>query len=334
MGEAPGRPHVVIVGGGFGGLYAARALARAPVRVTLVDDAGGYICDSTVELTGTAYSGACPDCDFAYVTTGVVTKEAGYDCTYESGPSLWIADAAWVNTSLLPTRWLAFASTYTFPFGGPTTYDVLFAGMPYTSSATYPGSWSPMVYDTSFRGYAAYSKDLLTWTQSYTLPIPDWKIDYTCSGGSGVSGTSDYGGAYGSTTSMACGGGVTYDRWSFVAPATEYAYVTVDTVSDATSFNPYFFVTGDGCFIGIADDSFACTYPPKFGGNCPSYKMSVTAGVEYDVFVLDGGCLTKTIDYEIAIDTTGDPTLTLEGSSLPRFLWTEVDVDGSATLVP
>src|SRR5204862_1371392 len=30
-------PHVVIVGGGFGGLYAARALGRAPVRVTLID---------------------------------------------------------------------------------------------------------------------------------------------------------------------------------------------------------------------------------------------------------------------------------------------------------
>lgn len=30
-------PHVVILGGGFGGLYCARALRRAPVRVTLVD---------------------------------------------------------------------------------------------------------------------------------------------------------------------------------------------------------------------------------------------------------------------------------------------------------
>lgn len=30
-------PRVVIVGGGFGGLYAARALAPAPVRITLVD---------------------------------------------------------------------------------------------------------------------------------------------------------------------------------------------------------------------------------------------------------------------------------------------------------
>src|SRR5499427_8247550 len=30
-------PHVVILGGGFGGLDAARGLAKAPVRVTLID---------------------------------------------------------------------------------------------------------------------------------------------------------------------------------------------------------------------------------------------------------------------------------------------------------
>jgi NADH dehydrogenase len=32
-----GREHVVIVGGGFGGLYAAKRLGRAPARVTLID---------------------------------------------------------------------------------------------------------------------------------------------------------------------------------------------------------------------------------------------------------------------------------------------------------
>lgn len=31
------RPHVVILGGGFAGIYAARGLRRAPVRITLVD---------------------------------------------------------------------------------------------------------------------------------------------------------------------------------------------------------------------------------------------------------------------------------------------------------
>ncbi|MCI0356772.1 MAG: NAD(P)/FAD-dependent oxidoreductase [Acidobacteria bacterium] len=31
------RPHIVIIGGGFAGLYAARSLARHPVRITVVD---------------------------------------------------------------------------------------------------------------------------------------------------------------------------------------------------------------------------------------------------------------------------------------------------------
>jgi len=37
MEKTANRPHVVILGGGFGGLYAVRALARYPVRITLVD---------------------------------------------------------------------------------------------------------------------------------------------------------------------------------------------------------------------------------------------------------------------------------------------------------
>jgi NADH:ubiquinone reductase (H+-translocating) len=37
------RPHVLIIGGGFGGLAAARALARAPVDVTLIDRANFHL---------------------------------------------------------------------------------------------------------------------------------------------------------------------------------------------------------------------------------------------------------------------------------------------------
>src|SRR3990170_2693053 len=37
MPHVPPTPHIVIIGGGFGGLHAARALAGTPVRVTLLD---------------------------------------------------------------------------------------------------------------------------------------------------------------------------------------------------------------------------------------------------------------------------------------------------------
>lgn len=34
------RPHVVVIGGGFGGLYATRRLARGPVDITIMDSTG------------------------------------------------------------------------------------------------------------------------------------------------------------------------------------------------------------------------------------------------------------------------------------------------------
>ena len=37
------RPHVIIIGGGFGGLEAAKALRNAPVRVTLIDRANHHL---------------------------------------------------------------------------------------------------------------------------------------------------------------------------------------------------------------------------------------------------------------------------------------------------
>ncbi|HXX70040.1 MAG TPA: NAD(P)/FAD-dependent oxidoreductase [Polyangiaceae bacterium] len=47
-------PHVVIVGGGFGGLNAARALARRPVRVTLVDRRNHHLFQPLLYQVATA----------------------------------------------------------------------------------------------------------------------------------------------------------------------------------------------------------------------------------------------------------------------------------------
>lgn len=46
--------HVVIVGGGFGGLWAARALKRAPVRITLIDRANHHLFQPLLYQVATA----------------------------------------------------------------------------------------------------------------------------------------------------------------------------------------------------------------------------------------------------------------------------------------
>jgi NADH:quinone reductase (non-electrogenic) len=48
------RPHVVILGGGFGGLYAAKALRRAPVRVTVVDRRNHHLFQPLLYQVATA----------------------------------------------------------------------------------------------------------------------------------------------------------------------------------------------------------------------------------------------------------------------------------------
>lgn len=53
-GAVAARPHVVIVGGGFGGLYAAQALRDAPVRVTVVDRRNHHLFQPLLYQVATA----------------------------------------------------------------------------------------------------------------------------------------------------------------------------------------------------------------------------------------------------------------------------------------
>ncbi|MCX7512735.1 NAD(P)/FAD-dependent oxidoreductase [Frateuria hangzhouensis] len=54
MDEGPTPPHVVILGGGFGGLAAARKLAGAPVRITLVDRRNHHLFQPLLYQVATA----------------------------------------------------------------------------------------------------------------------------------------------------------------------------------------------------------------------------------------------------------------------------------------
>ena len=48
------RPHVIIIGGGFGGLYAARALRNAPVDVTVIDRTNHHVFQPLLYQVATA----------------------------------------------------------------------------------------------------------------------------------------------------------------------------------------------------------------------------------------------------------------------------------------
>ena len=48
------RPHVVIIGGGFGGLYAAKGLGKSPVRITLVDRSNHHLFQPLLYEVATA----------------------------------------------------------------------------------------------------------------------------------------------------------------------------------------------------------------------------------------------------------------------------------------
>ena len=54
MTSAAGAPHVVVVGGGFGGLHATRALARRAVRVTLLDRRNHHLFQPLLYQVATA----------------------------------------------------------------------------------------------------------------------------------------------------------------------------------------------------------------------------------------------------------------------------------------
>ena len=67
--------QVVIIGGGFGGLYAAKALRRAPVRVTLVDKRNFHLFQPLLYQVATG--GVSPG-DIAYPLRSVFAREAHF----------------------------------------------------------------------------------------------------------------------------------------------------------------------------------------------------------------------------------------------------------------
>ena len=80
------RPHVVIVGGGFGGLYAARALAASWARVTLLDRRNHHLFQPLLYQVATA---ALSVADIATPLRSILRRAANVTRDAGRGPSRW-----------------------------------------------------------------------------------------------------------------------------------------------------------------------------------------------------------------------------------------------------
>jgi NADH dehydrogenase len=77
MTEQDGRRRVVIIGGGFAGLFAARALRRAPVQVTLIDRAQHHLFQPLLYQCAT---GILSEGKIAAPLRDVLRKHRNVDC--------------------------------------------------------------------------------------------------------------------------------------------------------------------------------------------------------------------------------------------------------------
>ena len=82
------RPQVVIVGAGFGGLYAARALKRADVRVTVIDRRNHHLFQPLLYQVATA--GLSPG-DIAYPIRAVLRRQKNARVLLEEAVAIDIA---------------------------------------------------------------------------------------------------------------------------------------------------------------------------------------------------------------------------------------------------
>lgn len=114
-------PHVVVVGAGFGGLNAVRALARAAVRVTLVDRRNHHLFQPLLYQVATA---ALSPADIAYPVRAIFRRQRN--------ASVLLADAAGIDRAgrtlllsdgRLPYDWLVIATGASHAYFGHDAWE-------------------------------------------------------------------------------------------------------------------------------------------------------------------------------------------------------------------
>lgn len=269
------------------------------------------LCDAELELSGTALSGYCDGCDFAFEMSGEVTEDNGNgDCVYF--PQLHYTDDPFIVN---PT--LVFFSEYSIVYNGTryTYTNDLRTGVAYDYTAYgpayyYPGPYYTFVaWDNSDRGAATLTDNgdgsqTLSWDWYFTgYDIENIAYTYCSSYPENFDYTANLvewkGGR--SRSALDCTG-ERIDLWEVSLDAGDVFLATVDTIAADTAFDPYFYLNGpDSCTIGEADDSFPCTHPP-LDYSCPTARFEVPESGTYQLAVGSyGSCTGDDAEYSLQV---------------------------------
>jgi NADH dehydrogenase len=114
-------PRVVIIGGGFGGLYAARGLRRAPVHVTLVDRRNHHLFQPLLYQVATA---ALNPSDIAYPIRAVLARQRNANVLLAEAVSVDVAGKRVVlSDGELPYDYLVVATGATHSYFGHPEWE-------------------------------------------------------------------------------------------------------------------------------------------------------------------------------------------------------------------
>jgi hypothetical protein len=146
---------------------------HADIHITItVVETHDVLCDTQIALTGTPYTGSCPDCAFAYQVFGEITSEKGSGCdpTYLSTYESYLSDEIDADV------WLAFSTKATV-YEDVVATDVLWRGTypPYATEVY----WHPNVFDGSKYGAATYDAGVLAWTIDYYAALLTYPFSYS-----------------------------------------------------------------------------------------------------------------------------------------------------------
>jgi hypothetical protein len=295
----------------------------ATMEYVTADADGVTVCDATIELAGTPFTGNCHSCTYAFDIEATVTRDDGATGCELDPLKTWVTDGTFSKMYLE-----IGADLYTY---NGATYGLEYFRVVgrYTSPENATSYGYPLWYDYSHHYGESHASTDSTFTQvgnyvyldmDRTRPDYTWLPTYPTYGcyspeyAQAPIYTSAVG-AYSDTGDSHCGYATgtyleQYDVWSVTPASGQTVTISVDTVAAATAFDPYFWILDqDECTLGSADDSFTCSYPPS-SGSCPSMEFIADAETYKIIVGSYGACTGTTADYEIRVDAPSDPTLT------------------------